>query len=160
MPVLLGEDAFEHFTQGGLLLESYFKVDRNLRRLRAEPTGRYMDDFAETGHTKGYGVWAGQAYLRAAAHLGIWIKRQCLSVTKLSEEVIGEFSRHLLLCRCLGKNQGIYDDAVIGARHFLGHLRETGVVPTGAHYRNHRCQPLSMVFSGGCYSIGEYPNRP
>jgi site-specific recombinase XerD len=86
-----------------------------------------MDDFAETLHAKGYGIWAGQAYLRAAAHLGIWIKRQGLSATKLNEEVIGEFARHLPSCRCLGKNQGIYDDAVIGARHFLSHLRDTGI---------------------------------
>jgi site-specific recombinase XerD len=109
------------------MLESYFKLDHTLRRRRAEPTGRFMDDFAETLHIRGYGVWAGQAYLRAAAHLGIWIKRQGLSVTKLNEEVIEEFARHLPLCRCLGKNQGIYDDAVIGARHFLSHLRDTGV---------------------------------
>jgi len=111
------------------MLESYFKSDPTLRRLRAEPTGRYMDDFAETLHAKGYGVWAGQAYLRAAAHLGMWIKRQGLSAKKLNEEVIGEFARHLPSCRCLGKNQGIYDDAVIGARHFLSHLRDTGVAP-------------------------------
>jgi site-specific recombinase XerD len=111
------------------MLERYFKSDHTLRRLRAEPTGRYMDDFAETLHAKGYGVWAGQAYLRAAAHLGIWIKQQGLSATKLNEEVIGEFARHLPCCRCLGKNQGIYDDALIGARHFLSHLRDTGVAP-------------------------------
>jgi site-specific recombinase XerD len=127
------------------MLESYFKLDRTLRRLRAEPTGRYMDDFGETLHTKGYGVWAGQAYLRAAAHLGIWIKRRGLSVTKLSEEVIGEFSCHLPLCRCLGKNQGIYDDAVIGARHFLSHLRETGVAPAGAPLQK---PPLPALIDG------------
>ena len=111
------------------MLENYFKSDHTLRRLRAEPTGRYMDDFAETLHAKGYGVWAGQAYLRAAAHLGIWIKRQSLSATMVNEEIIGEFARHLPSCRCLGKNQGIYDDAVIGARHFLSYLRDTGVAP-------------------------------
>ena len=44
------------------MLKSYFKLDHTLRRLRAEPTGRYMDDFARTLHTKGYGVWAAQAY--------------------------------------------------------------------------------------------------
>jgi len=111
------------------MLENYFKSDHTLRRLRTEPTGRYMDDFAEKLHAKGYGIWSGQAYLRAAAHLGIWIKRQGLSPTKLNEELIGDFARHLPLCQCLGKNQGIYDDAVIGARHFLSHLRDTGVVP-------------------------------
>ena len=77
------------------MLESYFKRDHTLDRLRAEPTGRYMDNFAETLHTKGYGVWAAQAYLRAAAHLGIWMKRKGFSVMKLDEQVIGEFARHL-----------------------------------------------------------------
>src|SRR5439155_15041782 len=114
------------------MLENYFKLEQTLQRLRAEPTGRYMDGFAKVLHTRGYGIWAGQAYLRAAAHLGIWIKRQGVSVMKLDEEVIGEFARHLRSCHCLGKNRGIYDDAVIGARHFLAHLRDAGVAPAGA----------------------------
>jgi site-specific recombinase XerD len=104
-----------------------------------------MDDFAKTLHTKGYGVWAAQAYLRAAAHLGIWIKRQDFSVTKLDEEVIGEFARHLPSCHCLGKNRGIYDDAVIGARHFLDHLRGTGVAPAGAPVEK---PPLPTIIDG------------
>ena len=111
------------------MLESYFKLDHTLRRLRLEPTGRYMDDFATALHTKGYGIWAGQAYLRAAAHLGIWMKQKGFSVTKLDEEVIRKFACHLPSCHCLGKNRGIYDDAVIGAGHFLDHLRDTGVAP-------------------------------
>ena len=111
------------------MLESYFKRNHTLRRLRAEPTGRYMDDFAKTLHTKGYGIWAGQAYLRAAAHLGIWMKQKGFSVMKLDEEVISGFACHLPSCHCLGKNRGIYDDAVIGAGHFLDHLRDTGVAP-------------------------------
>jgi integrase/recombinase XerD len=114
------------------MLESYFKRNHTLRRLRAEPTGRYMDDFAKTLHTKGYGVWAAQAYLRAAAHLGRWMMRRGFSVMKLNEDVIGEFARHLPSCHCVGKNRGIYDDAVIGARHFLDHLRDIGVAAAGA----------------------------
>jgi len=114
------------------MLESYFKSDHTLERLRAEPTGRYIDTFAKDLHAKGYGIWTGQAYVRAAAHLGIWMKRQGFSVMKLDEEVIGEFARHRPSCHCLGKNRGIYDDAVIGARHFLNHLRDTGVAPAGA----------------------------
>src|SRR6266581_3619995 len=127
------------------MLESYFKLDHTLRRLRAEPTGRYMDDFAKTLHTKGYGVWAAQAYLRAAAHLGIWMKQQGLSVMKLDDQVIGEFARHLPSCRCLGKNRGIYDDAVIGARHFLNHLRDTGVAAAGAPLEK---PPLPAIIDG------------
>ena|SRR3989442_270741 len=131
------------------MLERYFKLDQALRRLRAEPTGRYIDDFAETLHTKGYGVWAAQAYLRAAAHLGIWMRRQCLCVMKLDEEVIGEFARHLPSCHCLGKNRGFYDDAVIGVRHFPDAVASTAQI-----------QRLSMDLSGGCDGIGEYPSRP
>jgi site-specific recombinase XerD len=127
------------------MLESYFKRGHTLDRLRVEPTGRYMDNFAETLHTKGYGVWAAQAYLRAAAHLGIWMKRKDFSVMKLDEQVIGEFARHLPSCRCLGKNRGIYDDAVIGARHFLDHLRDTGVAPAGAPLEK---PPLPTLIDG------------
>ena len=114
------------------MLENYFKLHRALQRLRAEPTGRYMDDFAKTLHMQGYGIWSGQAYLRAAAHLGIWMKRQRVSVIKLDEDVIREFAGHLPSCHCLAKNRGIYDDAVIGARHFLDHLRDAAVVAAGA----------------------------
>jgi site-specific recombinase XerD len=127
------------------MLERYFKRDQALRRLRAEPTGRYIDDFAETLHTKGYGVWAAQAYLRGAAHLGIWMKRQGFSVTKLDEEVIRVFARHLPSCHCLGKNRGIYDDAVIGSHHFVDHLRDTGVIPPGAPLEK---LPLPTIIDG------------
>ena len=81
--------------------------------------------------------------------------RRGFSVMKLDEDVIGKFARHLSSCRCVGKNRGIYDDAVIGARHFLDHLRDTGVARPVLRLRNHRCQPLSMDLSGGCDSIGE-----
>jgi integrase/recombinase XerD len=127
------------------MLESYFKLDHALRRLRVEPTGRYMDNFAETLHTKGYGVWAAQAYLRATAHLGMWMKQQGLSVMKLDDQVIGEFARHLPACRCLGKNRGIYDDAVIGARHFLDHLRDIGVASASAPLEK---PPLPTIIDG------------
>jgi hypothetical protein len=127
------------------MLENYFKRDHTLQRLRAEPTGRYIDDFARMLHTQGYGLWAGQAYLRAVAHLGIWMKRRYVSVMKLDEEVIRKFAGHLRSCHCLGKNRGIYDDAVIGARHFLDHLRDAGVVPAGAPLEQ---PPLPTIIDG------------
>jgi hypothetical protein len=65
------------------MLEIYFTERRSLERLRAEPTGQYMDGFAEVLHTEGYGVWSGQAYLRAAGHLGIWIREQRIPVAEL-----------------------------------------------------------------------------
>ena len=98
------------------MLKKYFTRQHTLERLRAEPTGRYMDDFADTLYAEGYGIWSGQAYLRAAAHLGIWIQERGFSVPKLNEEKIVGFARHLPSCHCLGPNRGIYDDAVIGAR--------------------------------------------
>jgi hypothetical protein len=74
-------------------------------------------------------VWAAQAYLRAAAHLGIWMKRKGFSVVKLDEQVIGEFARHLPSCRCLGKNRGIYDDAVIPQTSSSLHSEANSYVP-------------------------------
>src|SRR5256884_1390040 len=81
----------------------------------------------------------------AAAHLGIWMKRKGFSVMKLDDQVIGEFARHLPSCRCLGKNRGIYDDAVIGARHFLNHLRDIGVAPARAPLEK---PPLPTLIDG------------
>src|SRR5947199_117421 len=100
------------------MLENYFKLDQTLQRLRAEPTGRYMDGFAKVLHTRGYGIWAGQAYLRAAAHLGIWMQRQGVSGVKLDEEVIGEIAGHLPSVHSLCKNRGIVRAAGIWVRLF------------------------------------------
>src|SRR5437016_13762033 len=73
------------------------------------------------------------------------MKQQGLSVMKLDDQVIGEFARHLPSCRCLGKNRGIYDDAVIGARHFLNHLRDIGVAPARAALEK---PPLPTIIDG------------
>jgi hypothetical protein len=73
------------------------------------------------------------------------MKRKGFSVMNLDEPVIGEFARHLPSCRCLGKNRGVYDDAVIGARHFLDHLRDTGVAPDGAPFQK---PPLPTIIDG------------
>lgn len=127
------------------MLEDYFKLGRTLERLRAEPTGSYIDDFANALHTRGYSVWAVQAYLRAAAHLGSWMKTRGLPLQRLDEDVIKKFARHLPSCHCLGRNRGIYDDAVIGARHFLSHLRDAGVVSV---YSPPPKPPLSTMLKG------------
>jgi hypothetical protein len=73
------------------------------------------------------------------------MKPKGFSVMRLDEEVIREFACHLPSCHCLGKNRGIYDDAVIGAGHFLDHLRDTEVAPAGVPLEK---TPLPAIIYG------------
>src|SRR2546429_6812578 len=96
------------------MLESYFKRDHTLDRLRAEPTGRYMDNFAETLHTKGYGVWAAQAYLRAR-----------------SEEHTSELQSRLhLVCRLLLEKKKKSNTSPHRSRHRLGRTSTRSAAPS------------------------------
>src|SRR5580704_377078 len=73
------------------------------------------------------------------------MKQKGFSVMKLDEEVIREFACHLPSCHCVGKNRGIYDDAVIGAGHFLDHLRDTEVAPARVPLEK---PPLPAIIDG------------
>jgi hypothetical protein len=51
-------------------LDSYFCAPKTLRRLRAGPSGTYIDGFADSLERDGYAHASAVRYLRVAAHLG------------------------------------------------------------------------------------------
>ena len=111
------------------MLEKYFEAAATLARLRSGPTGPFINGFANSLSEAGYSRWTSRGYLRAAAHLGAWMAREGIGVATLGEEALEDFARHLPHCSCLRRNRGIYGDAVAGARLFIEHLRNQGILP-------------------------------
>ena len=105
------------------MLESYFEAAATLARLRSGPTGPFMDGYAIALKAAGYSHWTARGYLRAAAHLGIWMQQRGEVVADLTVDALITFAGHLPECVCLRRNQGAYSDAVAGTRLFIEHLR-------------------------------------
>ena len=110
------------------MLEFFFEEARTLRRLRSGLTGQHIDGFAEYLRGRQYARWTGRGYLRAVAHLGIWMERSGIAIENLNEQVLKGFFEHLPCCACLRRNRGIYGDAGAGTAHFLAYLREHGIL--------------------------------
>jgi len=113
------------------MLEIYFDAPATLRRLRSGSTGPFIDDFATALQEAGYTRWTTRGYLRAAAHLGVWMEANGTRLCDLCEPVLDEFVAHFPQCSCVRRNLGIFGGAAAGARRFLTHLRTTGAVPPG-----------------------------
>ncbi len=112
------------------MLEFFFEEARTLRRLRSGLMGQHIDGFAEYLRGRQYARWTGRGYLRAVAHLGIWMERGGIAFENLNEQVLKGFVEHLPCCTCLRRNRGIYENARAGTAHFLAYLRAHGVLST------------------------------
>lgn len=111
------------------MLETYFEAPATLKRLRSGPTGPFIDGFAAALQEASYTRWTARGYLRAAAHLGIWMQAGDLNVHDLGESALDAFAGHLPHCTCVRRNRGIFSDAAAGTRHFVVHLQAAGVLP-------------------------------
>lgn len=110
------------------MVEHFFAGAPTLARLRAGRMGPFVDGFAAALKTAGYAWDTARGYLRASAHFGMWAEAEGLGIGALDEQALAGFAQHLGRCACLRHNVGRYADAVVGARHFLTHLRARGVV--------------------------------
>lgn len=108
------------------MLESYFEAPTTLNRLRAGPSGPYIDGFARNLSEQGYSRSTAQRYLRSASHLGRFTQIKGISLEAVDSNVLVEFERHLPLCRCPESNGGTTNDVARAARQFLEYLRKTG----------------------------------
>jgi len=110
------------------MLETYFEAAHVLRRLRSGPTGPYTDGYAEKLRVAGYRRVTARGYLGVAGHLGVWMVQGGISISSLDEAMLAEFGEHFPSCECLEGHRGMYAGAFAGARMFMEHLREIGVV--------------------------------
>jgi site-specific recombinase XerD len=109
------------------MLEIYFEAPATLRRLRSGPTGPLIDGFAAALQEASYTRWTARGYLRAVAHLGMWLETSGTDVAGLCEPILEDFASHFPKCTCVRRNLGVFSDAVAGVRHFLAHLRANGL---------------------------------
>ncbi len=111
------------------MLDSYFVAPKTLRRLRSGIFGPYLDDFAEELKGREYSRWTAVTYLRSAAHLGRFVDLQAIALEAISEGTLDSYRQHLLRCKCPRPFSGkVNPHAFCGAKLFVEHLREAGVV--------------------------------
>lgn len=115
------------------MLEAYVEAAHTLASLRSGPTGPFVDDFADSLCGSGYSRSTGREYLRAAAHVGAWMRLGGVSLDALDEEALDAFVEHLSACSCFSRSHGDQIHAVGGARRFLAFLREQAAVPPRTH---------------------------
>jgi len=105
------------------MLETYFVAPKTLRRLRAGPSGPYIDGFAGSLEEDGFSHACAIRYLRAAAHLGHFVQRQGLTLMDTDSSTAEAFFRHFCACDCLHSNGGNRNHhTYFGAKRYRAYL--------------------------------------
>lgn len=113
------------------MLERHFGANKTLRRLRAGLSGPHIDGFADALDNQGYAHASVIRYVRAAAHLGVFIKRRGGAMAHIDEHILEAFVRHLPRCRCPESNGGKTGyHASFGVKLFYRYLIQCDVCRT------------------------------
>jgi hypothetical protein len=134
------------------MLEIYFVAPKTLARLRAGPSGPYLDGFAASLERDGYRGATAVRYLRAAAHLGHFLQGQGGALTDVD---LSAFFVHLQTCRCSRSKGGSQGAPRAAQRGRYG--RSEGLwpaivrvgVPRPARARRRRDQPSASGSASG-----------
>ncbi|MFQ5973732.1 MAG: tyrosine-type recombinase/integrase [Alphaproteobacteria bacterium] len=110
------------------MLSQFFESAARIHALRDGPAGALLEGFAQTLSQAGYAVITARYHLRAAEHLIHWGDRKGIPIGHLTEQSLGQFGQHLRRCRCRGYGHTARRDVLHGAREFLTHLHQAGVV--------------------------------
>lgn len=110
------------------MLDKYFESPFTLKQLQNGPTGPWLDGFARSLHADGYSWWTARTYLRAVHHLGHFLQSSDIALVAVQPDTIVAFQRHLKRCRCPKPRGRRSPDTVRGAKCFLRHLWNAGVV--------------------------------
>ena len=107
------------------MLETYFAAPKTLERLRAGPSGPYMDGFAASLKRDGYRAATAVRYLRAAAHLGHFLQSRGGTLANID---LSAFFQHLRTCRCPRSKGGRRNHHTsFGAKRYRDYLVQIGV---------------------------------
>jgi site-specific recombinase XerD len=110
------------------MLEKYFSAPKTLRRLRAGPSGPYIDGFAASLRADGYSPATVVRYLRAAAHLGHFLERQGRTLADIDQSTATAFFRHFAACHCPLSNGGKRNHhTYFGAQRYRDYLVQIAV---------------------------------
>lgn len=112
------------------MIDRYFSAPKTLRRLRDGLSGPYIDAFADALTREGYAPATVVRYLRAAAHLGVFLTRRRKTFGDLDAAAVRAFRRHLRRCQCPASNGGrIGHHAPFAVQRFQAYLIERGISP-------------------------------
>jgi site-specific recombinase XerD len=112
------------------MIDRYFSAPKTLRRLRDGLSGPSIDGFAEALTRDGYAPATVVRYLRAAAHLGVFLTRRHTTFADLDAGAVRAFRRHLRRCHCPASNGGrIGHHAPFAVQRFQAYLIERGLSP-------------------------------
>lgn len=110
------------------MLDTFFCAPKTLRRLRAGLSGPYIDGFAAELSRAGYSGSTAIRYLRAAAHLGLFVHSARAGIEAMDASTLKAFACHFAHCRCPrtdGDSTGYHD--YFGAKLFQRYLSQLGV---------------------------------
>lgn len=109
------------------MIAHYFEAAHTLARLRCDPIGPFVDDFAGWLCEAGYARLTVRSHLCAVAHLGMWMRRAGLAIESFGELALEAFAAHGPVCGCLRRDSRVDGPVVAGARLFFKHLRDRGI---------------------------------
>lgn len=113
------------------MLSELFDSAARIHGLRAGPAAAELDAFAHVLSQVRYAQITARRHLRAAEHFVWWASRHDMAVSELSEQSLDRFGRHVPRCRC--RRYGHSDRGLLyGARLFLRHLENTGIIKVAA----------------------------
>jgi integrase/recombinase XerD len=128
------------------MLSEYFDSAVRICALRAGPAGAFFEGFARALSQAGYAEITARRHLRAAEHFIYWADRQGLAARTLTERSLERFGRHLRRCRCPRYGHTHRVEVLYGARLFLRHLQEAGLIAVTAVERTAHDPALLMAF--------------
>jgi len=100
-----------------------------LQRIRANPLGVEINDFATYLQGRGHSPHTTLQYLQGIEHLGTWLGENRVPVTSVDELALDRFlADHLPVCSCPPPSGRSVTNLRAASRLFLGFLREKGVV--------------------------------
>jgi hypothetical protein len=112
------------------MIERYIHQSQALRRLRSNPLGSSMDEFAIYLAERRHTPKTIHLYVRAVAHFGRWLAKQQLDPTTIAESTVHLFlNKHLRHCRCVPPGNRGVKECRAALKLFLDALRKTGRIP-------------------------------
>ena len=110
------------------MFEQFFHRPSRIQSLRDGPGGSLLEGFAKELYQGRYAEITARRHIRTVEHLLHWIDQKGIPISSLTEKSLQRFDRHLDQCQCPHYGRSNRLQLLNGARLFLKHLREAGVV--------------------------------
>ncbi len=121
------------------MLDRYFHRRHIVNRLRAEPLGQLLEEFAVYLRNRGHTAFTVQGYLWATERFGRWLASHKIEVDAVNEGLLRSFLQDQASRHSKHKPPKLSVNARAGLRHFLRMLRGNGRISSTAVQFNAPC---------------------